>query len=135
RTAAASSGPCAACRAPSNARASARACGGRSSALLGMHAQYEHSPPTSSDSTTTVDRPPRTVRAATFSPVGPAPITITSYARAGMRGFLLAGTLLRAPRSVKGGRPTPRGVELAHDEQGRTALADRCGRAHPAARH
>ncbi len=31
----------------------------RSSALLGMHAQYEHSPPTSSDSTRAVDSPAR----------------------------------------------------------------------------
>ena len=31
----------------------------RSSALLGMHAQYEHSPPTSSDSTIAVDSPDR----------------------------------------------------------------------------
>ena len=58
--------------------ASATAAAGRSSALLGMHAQYEHSPPTSSDSTTAAVSPPRTARLATFSPVGPAPITITS---------------------------------------------------------
>ena len=39
--------------------ATASASAGRSSALLGMQAQYEHSPPTSSDSTTTeVSRPP-----------------------------------------------------------------------------
>jgi hypothetical protein len=43
-----------------------------------MQAQYEHSPPTSSDSTITAVSPPRTARSATFSPVGPAPITITS---------------------------------------------------------
>ena len=58
---------------------------GRSRALLGMHAQYEHSPPTSSDSTITAVSPPRTARPATFSPVGPAPITITSYTSAVMR--------------------------------------------------
>ena len=40
--------------------------------------EYEHSPPTSSDSTITAVRPPRTARSATFSPVGPAPMTTTS---------------------------------------------------------
>ena len=64
---------------PRTAPASATTSAGRSSALLGMHAQYEHSPPTSSASTITAVSPPRTARSATFSPVGPAPITITSY--------------------------------------------------------
>ncbi len=68
-------------RAPDTPRtwfASETAAAGRSSALLGMHAQYEHSPPTSSDSTMAAVSPPRTARSATFSPVGPAPRTITS---------------------------------------------------------
>ncbi len=64
---------------PCTAPASATTSTGRSRALLGMQAQYEHSPPTSSDSTITAVRPPLTARSATFSPVGPAPITITSY--------------------------------------------------------
>src|SRR6478672_7900786 len=38
-------------RAPATRRASLTATTGRSIALLGMHAQYEHSPPTSSRST------------------------------------------------------------------------------------
>src|SRR5487761_335160 len=80
-TAAVSSWPVTACLAPSTRRAASRAWPGRSSALLGMHAQYEQSPPTRSASTTTADRPPFTTRSATFSPVDPAPITITSYSR------------------------------------------------------
>lgn len=44
-----------------------------------MHAQYEHSPPTSSSSTIAVDSPAARVRSATFSPTGPAPTTTTSY--------------------------------------------------------
>lgn len=44
-------------RAPLARRASATAITGRSSALLGTHAQYEHSPPTSSRSTTATLRP------------------------------------------------------------------------------
>ena len=46
---------------------------GRSSALLGMQAQYEHSPPTSSLSTTAVVSPAARARSATFSPTGPGP--------------------------------------------------------------
>src|SRR5690349_12028176 len=53
---------------------------GRRRALLGMQAQYEHSPPTSSLSTTAVERPAARARSATFSPTGPAPSTTTSYA-------------------------------------------------------
>lgn len=53
---------------PGTRRASARAMTGRSRALLGMHAQYEHSPPTSSFSTIAVERPAARVRSATFSP-------------------------------------------------------------------
>ena len=44
---------------PGNRRAAATALGVRIKALLGMHAQYEHSPPTSADSTSTTDSPPR----------------------------------------------------------------------------
>jgi len=72
--------PATPCTAPASATTSA----GRSSALLGMHAQYEHSPPTSSASTTAAVSPPRIARSATFSPVGPAPITITSYVSSAM---------------------------------------------------
>ena len=50
---------------PCTAPASATTVTGRSSALLGMQAQYEHSPPTSSDSTSTALSPPRTARSAT----------------------------------------------------------------------
>ena len=49
--AATSSDPVTASRAPGTRRASASACAGRSSALDGMHAQNEHSPPTSRSST------------------------------------------------------------------------------------
>ncbi len=44
-----------------------------------MQAQYEHSPPTSSDSTMAAVSPFLTARSAMFSPAGPAPITIRSY--------------------------------------------------------
>src|SRR4051812_4592554 len=44
-----------------------------------MHAQYEHSPPTSSRSTMAALSPPATTRSATFSPTGPAPMITTSY--------------------------------------------------------
>ena len=44
-----------------------------------MQAQYEHSPPTSSDSTIAAVSPFLTARSAMFSPAGPAPITTTSY--------------------------------------------------------
>ena len=55
--------------------------GAAQQAFDGMHAQYEHSPPTSSASTITVVIPPCTVRSAMFSPTAPAPITMTSYSR------------------------------------------------------
>ena len=64
---------------PGSRRAPATSSTGRSRALLGMQAQYEHSPPTSSCSTSTADRPPRWARSAAFSPGGPPPITTTSY--------------------------------------------------------
>lgn len=56
-TAARSSSPFTACAAPSTWAAASRASSGRSIALLGMHAQYEHSPPTSSRSTSAAVRP------------------------------------------------------------------------------
>lgn len=86
RTARASSGPCTDWRSPGTRRASARATTGRSSALLGMQAQYEHSPPTSSLSTTAQLRPAARTRSATFSPTGPAPSTTTSYSSASVIG-------------------------------------------------
>ena len=64
-------------------RASATATTGRSIALLGMQAQYEHSPPTSSRSTAATLSPAARARSATVYPTGPAPITITSYALMG----------------------------------------------------
>src|SRR5436305_4431273 len=51
----------------------------RSSAFVGMHAQYEHSPPTSSRSTTAALSPPTTTRSARFSPTGHAPMITASY--------------------------------------------------------
>src|SRR5271168_5504554 len=51
---------------------------GRSNALLGTQAQYEHSPPTSSRSTIATCRPAARARSATFCPIGPAPSTTTS---------------------------------------------------------
>ena len=77
-TAPASSGPVTASVTPGIARARASSSTGRSRALLGMHAQYEHSPPSSWCSTRATDRPPRCARSAAFSPGGPPPITMTS---------------------------------------------------------
>ena len=51
---------------------------GRSSVFDGMHAQYEHSPPTSSRSTTATRRPPSASAPAQCSPGEPPPSTITS---------------------------------------------------------
>lgn len=70
-TAGTSSGPSTARRRPGTRRASARASTGRSSALLGSHAQNEHSPPSSSFSTITVLSPAALVRSARFSPSVP----------------------------------------------------------------
>src|SRR5437870_1437561 len=64
--------------APGTRRTSARTSPGRSNVLLGMHAQYEHSPPTSSASTTAMDAPHSWQRPAMFSPADPPPSTITS---------------------------------------------------------
>src|SRR6476619_241024 len=74
-------------RAPSTFLASATASTGRSSALLGTQPQYEHSPPTSSRSTTATDRPAARLRSVTFCPTGPAPSTTTSY-MSSILGFL-----------------------------------------------
>ena len=51
---------------------------GRSSVFDGMQAQYEHSPPTSSRSTTATRSPPSASSPAQCSPGEPPPITITS---------------------------------------------------------
>ncbi len=58
--------------------ASCTASPGRSRVLDGMQAQYEHSPPASSRSTTATRRPPSTSSPAQCSPGEPAPTTITS---------------------------------------------------------
>src|SRR4029077_9483224 len=79
--------PSTASRAPSTFLASATASTGRSSALLGTQPQYEHSPPTSSRSTTATDSPAARLRSVTFCPTGPAPITMTSYVSS-ILGFL-----------------------------------------------
>src|SRR5439155_1306168 len=73
-----SSAPVTASAAPGTRRASASTSPGRSSPLLGMHAQYEHSPPRSSASTTAIRKPQSPHRPAMFSPAGPPPITTTS---------------------------------------------------------
>ena len=64
--------------APGIRRTSSSASYGRSSALDGMHAQNEHSPPTSRSSTIATFSPPSASRPAATSPAGPAPITTTS---------------------------------------------------------
>ena len=59
-------------------RAPCTASPGRSSVFDGMHAQYEHSPPTSSRSTSATRSPPSASAPAQCSPGEPAPITMTS---------------------------------------------------------
>jgi hypothetical protein len=59
-------------------RASCTASPGGSSDLDGMQAQYEHSPPTSSRSTTVTRSPPSASAPAQCSPGEPAPRTMTS---------------------------------------------------------
>ena len=59
-------------------RAACTASPGRSSVFDGMHAQYEHSPPTSSRSTSATRRPPSASAPAQCSPGEPPPMTITS---------------------------------------------------------
>ena len=80
-TAATSSSPRAASAAPGTRRASASASYGRSSAFEGMHAQNEHSPPTSRSSTIATLSPCSARRPAATSPAGPAPMTTTSKVR------------------------------------------------------
>ena len=64
---------------PGMCRAASSTSIGRSSALLGMQAQYEHSPPSSSCSTITAVRSlPWIAYWAAISPGGPPPITMTS---------------------------------------------------------
>src|SRR5215212_7786460 len=51
---------------------------GLTSVLLGIHAQYLHSPPTSSRSTNATRSPASAQRPAITSPAGPPPTTTTS---------------------------------------------------------
>ena len=75
---------------PGTLRAASSTSTGRSRALLGMHAQYEHSPPTSSASTMTAVRSlPWMAYWATFSPGGPPPITTTSHLSPGFSGSVM----------------------------------------------
>ena len=78
RTAATSSLPLVASRAPAIRLASASTSCGRSRALDGMHAQCAHSPPTSRSSTSATVRPWSASRPAACSPDGPPPTTTTS---------------------------------------------------------
>ena len=80
-TAGTSSSPVTASAAPGMRRASASTSPGRSSALDGMQAQNEHSPPTLRSSTIATSRPASASRPAATSPPGPAPITTTSKLR------------------------------------------------------
>ena len=70
-TAGTSSDPVIASAAPGTRRASASASYGRSSAFDGMHAQNEHSPPTSRSSTIATLSPSSARRPAATSPAGP----------------------------------------------------------------
>jgi hypothetical protein len=80
-TACTASLPVMASAAPGIRCASASASYGRSSAFDGMHAQNEHSPPTSRSSTMATFKPLSPSRPAATSPAGPAPITTTSKLR------------------------------------------------------
>ena len=62
----------------SASRAAYTASPGRSSVLEGMQAKYEHSPPTSSRSTSATRNPPSASAPAQCSPGEPPPTTITS---------------------------------------------------------
>src|SRR4029453_3369920 len=87
-------------------RAAWAASPGRSSVLDGMHAKYEHSPPTSSRSTSATRSPPSASAPAQCSPGDPPPRTITSYSM----GFLSVGGDLLVPaveRAEIGGVPVP----------------------------
>src|SRR5438034_8391059 len=70
--------PVTASAAPGTRSAAATTSPGRISVLLGMHPQYEHSPPMSSFSTSATERPRPAQRPTAFSPAGPPPTTITS---------------------------------------------------------
>ena len=70
--------PVTASAAPATSRAASSASPGRSSVFDGMHAQYEHSPPTSSRSTIATRMPPSASSPAHTCPTGPAPMTIAS---------------------------------------------------------
>lgn len=108
-TAAASRGWSAAASRPGTPCRSLCSSTGRRSALLGSQAQYEHSPPTSSASTTTVSRPAAVVRSATFSPTGPAPITMTSKVRVGLPGMAFSRKGLSKKLSERLGKRLSRG--------------------------
>ncbi len=75
----ASISPVIASRAPGTSCAAATASPGRSSVLDGMHAQNEHSPPSSSRSTIATRSPPSATVAAKCSPGDPPPMTMTLY--------------------------------------------------------
>jgi hypothetical protein len=92
-TACTSSSPVMAWAAPGTCRAARSTWAERNSAFDGIHAQYEHSPPTSSSSTNTAVKPPWTTRSATFSPATPAPNTITSYSVAPLADWFTAITV------------------------------------------
>ncbi len=94
-TACTSTSPVTAWAAPGSRRAAARACSGTSSALLGMQAQYEHSPPTRSDSTKATDSPLSRAYQATLVPVEPAPSTITSKSSSISSSLSLVGRIRR----------------------------------------
>src|SRR5215212_3468089 len=64
---------------PAASRAPCTASPGRNSVFDGMHAQYEHSPATSSRSTSPTRTPPSTSAPAQWSPGEPPPSTMTSY--------------------------------------------------------
>ena len=95
-----SSEPVTASAAPGIRLTSSSASYGRSSAFEGMHAQNEHSPPTSRSSTIATSSPSSASLPAATSPAGPAPITITSNVR-------------MAPTLPWRRGPTPEGVPQA----------------------
>ena len=66
------------CALPAASFAACAASPGRRSVFDGMQAQYEHSPPTSSRSTTATRNPPSANAPAQCSPGAPAPTTMTS---------------------------------------------------------
>src|ERR671918_1166992 len=70
--------PLTASSAPGTRRAAASTSPGRISVFDGMQPQYEHSPPTSSRSTSATESPPAAQRSTATSPAGPPPTTMTS---------------------------------------------------------